>query len=86
MRWPVSSKKGGGSLWVPYTREDILGEYDFSVEAGSTQPMNDTIRKQQAVSLLNAIAPLVGTVIDPTALGCACVGGWVSESRIRRGL
>ena len=30
--------------------------------------MNDTIRKQQAVSLLNALAPLVGTVIDPTAL------------------
>ena len=62
------SKKGGESLWVPYSRDDILGEYDFSVEAGSTQPMNDTIRKQQAVSLLNAIAPLVGTVIDPTAL------------------
>ena len=62
------SKKGGESLWVPYSRDDILGEYDFSVEAGSTQRMNDTIRKQQAVSLLNAIAPLVGTVIDPTAL------------------
>ena len=62
------SQKGGGDLFVPYTREDIIGEYDFSVEGGSTQPMNDTIRKQQAVSLLNAMAPLVGTVIDPTAL------------------
>ena len=62
------SMKGGESLWVPYERDDILGEYDFAVEAGSTQPMNDTIRKQQAVSLLNAIAPLVGTVIDPAAL------------------
>ena len=30
--------------------------------------MNDTIRKQQAVSLLNAMAPLIGTVIDPAAL------------------
>jgi len=58
----------GGSLFVPYGRDDIVGEYDFSVEAGSTQPMNDTIRKQQAVSLLNAMAPLVGTVIDPAAL------------------
>jgi len=53
---------------VPYARDDITGEYDFSVEAGSTQPINDTIRKQQAVSLLNAMAPLVGTVIDPAAL------------------
>ena len=62
----VSDK--AGSLFVPYARDDIVGEYDFTVEAGSTQPMNDTIRKQQAVSLLNAMAPLVGTVIDPTAL------------------
>ena len=62
------AQKGGGDLCVPYTREDIIGEYDFSVEAGSTQPMNDTIRKQQAVSLLNAMAPLVGTVVDPAAL------------------
>ena len=58
----------GGSLFVLYARDDITGEYDFTVEAGSTQPMNDTIRKQQAVSLLNAMAPLVGTVIDPAAL------------------
>ena len=58
----------GGNLFVPYSRDDIMGEYDFSVEAGSTQPINDTIRKQQAVSLLNAMAPLVGTVIDPAAL------------------
>ena len=58
----------GSDLFVPYNRDDIVGEFDFSVEAGSTQPMNDTIRKQQAVSLLNAMAPLVGTVIDPSAL------------------
>ena len=63
------TKRGGGDLWVPYTREDITGEYDFTVVAGSTQPMNDTIRKQQAISLMNAVAPLVGAgVIDPQAL------------------
>jgi len=60
--------RGGENLFVTYTRDDIIGEYDYSVEGGSTQPTNDTIRKQQAVSLLNAMAPLVGTVIDPTAL------------------
>jgi hypothetical protein len=60
--------KGGGNDYVSYTREEIAGEYDFTVEGGSTQPINDTIRKQQAVSLMNAIAPLIGTVIDPTAL------------------
>ena len=55
-------------LFVPFSREDIVGEYDYSVEAGSPQPVNDTIRKQQAVSLLNAMGPLVGTVINPQAL------------------
>jgi len=58
----------GEDMFIDYTREDIIGEYDFAVQAGSTQPMNDTIRKQQAISLMNAIAPLVGTVIDPQAL------------------
>lgn len=60
--------RGGETMWIPYSREEIVGEYDFSVQAGSTQPMNETIRKQQAVSLLNAVAPLIGTVIDPTAI------------------
>ncbi len=60
--------RGGETAWIPYGREEILGEYDFSVQAGSTQPMNETIRKQQAISLMNAVGPLVGAVIDPTAL------------------
>jgi len=59
---------GGGNLFITYTRDDITGEYDFAIEAGSTQPMNDTIRKNQAVNLLNAMAPLVGTVINPAEL------------------
>ena len=64
----VSGGAGGEDVFVPYGREEIVGEYDFTVQAGSTQPMNDTIRRQQAVSLLNAVAPLIGTVIDPAAI------------------
>ena len=60
--------RGGDNLWIPYTREEIVGEYDFSVQAGSTQPMNETIRKQQAISLMNAVAPMIGSVIDPAAM------------------
>lgn len=60
--------QGGEDIFFEFDRENIAGEYDFSVQAGSTQPMNDTIRKQQAVSLMNAVAPLVGEVIDPQAL------------------
>ena len=62
------SAKAGADLFVPYSRDDIVGEYDFSVEAGSTQPINDTVRKQQAVALMNAMAPMIGTIIDPAAI------------------
>jgi len=60
--------RGGETAWVPYGRDEILGEYDFAVQAGSTQPMNETIRKQQAISLMNALGPLIGVIIDPSAL------------------
>ena len=60
--------KDDQQYFVAYTRDDILGEYDFSVEGGSTQPLNETGRRQQAISLMNAVAPLVGTIIDPAEL------------------
>jgi len=60
--------KNDEQLYVAYTRDDILGEYDFSVEGGSTQPLNETARRQQAISLMNALGPLLGTVVDPAEL------------------
>lgn len=51
--------------WVQFDNEAIQGEFDFEVEGGSTQPMNETARRQQAVAMLNSLAPLIGTVIDP---------------------
>jgi hypothetical protein len=54
--------------WVPYDREEIQGEYDFEVEAGSTQPMNETVRRQTATALMQAMAPFLGTVVDPAAM------------------
>jgi hypothetical protein len=57
--------RDGLPLWVPYTREDIVGEFDFEVEGGSTQPQNDTLRRQNAISMMQALGPLLGTVIDP---------------------
>jgi hypothetical protein len=49
--------KNGHPIWVPYGREDIQGEYDFDVEAGSTQPHNESYRKNQALQLLQAMTP-----------------------------
>jgi hypothetical protein len=59
----------GAPFWVPYTREDIMGEFDFEVEAGSTQPMNETVRRQQAVQFTQAVAPFIQMgVADPQAV------------------
>jgi len=42
--------------WVPFSREDIQGEYSFEVEAGSTQPRNETFRRQSALQMMDAFA------------------------------
>ena len=54
--------------FIAYTRDDIVGEYDFNIQGGSMQPLNETARRQQAISLMNALAPLVGVVVDPAEL------------------
>jgi hypothetical protein len=56
----------GGEMLFEFTAEDIEGEYDLAVEAGSTQPQNDQLRRQDAMALFNTLAPFMGTVIDPT--------------------
>jgi hypothetical protein len=58
----------GSYFWFNFDYQDIAGEFDFEVEGGSTQPNNEAFRQQQAMSLMNAVAPLVGVVIDPAAL------------------
>jgi hypothetical protein len=57
------------SMWIPYSRDDILGEFDYEVEAGSTQPMNETVRRQTATQLVQAMTPFITLgVVDPSAL------------------
>ena len=49
----------GTKAWVPFRREDIEGEFLFGVEAGSTQPQNETFRRQQASQMLQALSPFL---------------------------
>lgn len=58
----------GGEMLFTYTADDIKGEFDLIVEAGSTQPKNDMIRRQEAVTLFNTLAPYMGTLINPQEL------------------
>ncbi len=55
-----TTEQGDEIFWT-FTADDIEGEFDFEVEAGSTQPRNETFRRQQAAQLMNTLAPFLGT-------------------------
>ena len=57
--------KNGESVWVTYDRDYLEGDFDFEVEAGSTQPQNESFRRQMALQLVDAMAPFAGAgIID----------------------
>jgi hypothetical protein len=49
--------KNGDPVWVTFDTDYISGEFDFEVEAGSTAPNNESFRRQQALQLVDAMAP-----------------------------
>jgi hypothetical protein len=56
-------------LWVQFDRDYIAGEFDFEVEGGSTQPVNESFRRQMALQMVDAMAPFAQAgVIDMGAL------------------
>ena len=57
-----------GFAWQPFDRQQIQGEFDFLVEAGSTQPRNESQRRQQALMLANVMQPYIGSVVDPAEM------------------
>ena len=52
--------QNGAVDWLNFDREWIKGEFDFEVEAGSTQPNNESFRRQSALQMMDACAPLIG--------------------------
>lgn len=57
-----------GQLWQTVSRDQIEGEFDYEVEAGSTQPRNESMRRQQALALANVMQPYVGSVVNPAEM------------------
>ena len=49
----------GIKVWFHYDREMIAGEFLFEVEAGSTQPMNESFRRQSALQMSDALAQFI---------------------------
>ena len=48
-------------VWQEYTREDLQGEFSFMVAAGSTQPVNESFKRQRAMQMMDIVSPLLGT-------------------------
>lgn len=48
-----------GRAWVPYDNDYIQGEFDYEVAAGSTEPMNETFRRQSALQMVDASMPFL---------------------------
>jgi len=44
-------------VWLTFDKDYISGEFDFTVEAGSTAPRNEAFRRDMALQLVSAIQP-----------------------------
>jgi len=59
------TSKNGESVWVEFDRDYLQGEFDFEVVGGSTQPVNESFRRQQALQIVDAMAPFASAgVVD----------------------
>jgi len=84
------------TIWYEYGPEDIGGEFAVAIEAGSTQPMNDSTRAQRALQVMNAVVPFLqlGNLLDPSQLlvyvlrelGVPNPESWVQQGVDPRGL
>lgn len=58
-----------GAAWFTYDKEYIQGKFDFEVQGGSTEPRNETFRRQSALQLVDASMPFLDAgVANPVAL------------------
>lgn len=61
--------KDGEPMWITYDRDYLEGDFDFEVVGGSTQPTNESFRRQMALQIVDAMAPFAGAgVVDMTKL------------------
>jgi hypothetical protein len=61
--------KSSEQVWINFDRDYIQGEFDFEVEGGSTQPVNESFRRQMAMQVVDAMAPFAQAgIIDMAKL------------------
>ena len=61
--------RDGEPIWVNFDRDYLQGDFDFEVAAGSTQPHNESFKRQMALQLVDAMAPFAGAgIVDMSKL------------------
>lgn len=55
----------GMPVWIQFDADYIQGEFDYEVVAGSTQPNNESFRRQSALQLMDSMAPLMPFINGP---------------------
>ncbi len=45
--------------WFKYDKDRIKGQFDFDVQGGSTEPQNETFRRQSALQIVDASMPFM---------------------------
>lgn len=58
-----------GASWLEYDKDYIQGQFDYHVVGGSTEPQNETFKRQSAMQLVDASMPFLEMGIpDPVML------------------
>jgi len=61
--------RDGEPIWINFDRDYLKGDFDFEVAAGSTQPHNESFKRQMALQLVDAMAPFAGAgIVDMSKL------------------
>ena len=47
--------------WVEFSRQDLQGDFVFDVESGSSQPQNESSRRQSALQLMDVMSGMMGS-------------------------
>lgn len=59
------TSKNGDPVWIKYDRDYLAGDFDFEVVGGSTQPVNESFRRQTALQIVDAMSPFAAAgVVD----------------------
>ena len=70
--------------WIPYNRDALQGDFSFVVEAGSSQPNNESFKRQQAMQMMDTFGQFIGSgyLNDQEFLGQIMrLNGWADVER-----